>query len=176
MHADQDRISFDWTAAHHFAGVDHLRRRSKRGLLFNAATLLIPLIVGLVFLHLFGGGLSHEGIVQVLWGFGAFAVIGTVFWAVFMSRPGRGLFFPRSRAIPCALEFDARGVTVEIGKSLLSYPWAKVRSVDEGAEYVFVLASSSACFAIPKSAFGSSVDAEHFATTMRRFLSGQGDR
>jgi|SRR6266850_1023313 len=150
MHTEHGRISFAWTAIHHFAAVDYLRRRSKRGLLFNAATLLIPLIVGLVFLDIFEGGLSHEGVVQILWGFGAFAVLGGVFWAVFMSQPGRRFLFRRSSAIPCALEFDERGVTVAIGKSPLSYPWAKVRSVEDNAEYVFVRASSSTCFAIPK--------------------------
>jgi hypothetical protein len=59
---------------------------------------------------------------------------------------------------------------VAIGKSPFLYPRSKVRAVDEDAEYIFVLVSSSVCFAIPKSAFGSSLEAEQFAARIRTLL------
>lgn len=167
------RIRFNWTATHHFAAVDYLRRRPRRGLFFNTATLLIALLAGLALLDLLAGGLSPELIVQLPLFLGVVVTLGAISWAVFMSRAGRRLLFRRSSAIACTLEFDERAVTVAVGKSPLSYPWAKVRSIDEDDEYVFVLASSSACFAIPKSAFGSPLEAGHFAATMRRFLRSQ---
>jgi len=132
--------------------------------------LLTGLLGALVIVDLTEGGLSYERVVQLLLFFAAFAVLAAVAWAAFTWQPVRRFLFHRGSAVPCALEFDKQGVTVAIGKSPLRYPWSKVRSIGESAEYMFVLASSSACFAIPKSAFGSALEAEYFAATMRRFL------
>ena len=170
MHSDHGRISFEWTAVHHLAAVDYLRSRSKRRRLFNIGMLVAGFLAALTIVGLSEGSLSYESVVQVLLFFAAFAVLGAVAWAAFTSRPARRFLFRRSSVVPCALEFDQQGVTVAIGKSPLRYPWSKVRSIGESTEYMFVLASSSACFAIPKSAFGSPLEAEYFAATMRRFL------
>jgi hypothetical protein len=164
-----NRISFDWTAIHHFAAVDHARRHFKRTRLSSIMTLLVPLLAGLAIFGLYAADPSLS-IGQLLWSVVPVVTLGAAFWAVFMSRAGRRLVFGRTSPIPIALEFDTHGVTVALGKAPLSYPWAKVRSIDEDAEYVFVLASCGVCYAIPKSAFGNPLAAEHFATTMRRLL------
>jgi hypothetical protein len=168
--SDHGRISFEWTAAHHFAAVDYLRSRSKRGPLFKAGMLILGLLAALTIVGFNEGGLSHKSAVHVLSFFAAFTVLGAIAWAAFTSPRVRRFLFRRSSALPCALEFDKQGITVAIGKSPLRYPWTKVRSIGESADYMFVLASSSACFAIPKSAFGSPLEAEYFAATMRSYL------
>jgi hypothetical protein len=156
------RVDFEWTATHHFAAVDHLRRSAKRSLLFNVAILFIPLLVGLAFV-------SDGNVPQFLILYAVFSALSAGAWAAFRSQPVRRFFFRYSSAVPCALEFDERGVTWAIGgKSALSYPWSRVRSIGESAEYVFVLAS--VCVAIPKSTFGSPLEPEYFAASMRRFL------
>jgi hypothetical protein len=170
VHSEHGRISFEWTAAHHLAAVDYLRSRHKRSRLFSIGMMLAGFLAALSIVGLAERSLSYESVVQVLSFFAAFAVLGAVAWAAFTSRPVRRFLFRRSSVVPCALEFDRQGVTVAIGKSPLRYPWSKVRSIGESTEYLFVAASSSACFAVPKSAFGSPLEAEYFAATMRKFL------
>jgi hypothetical protein len=169
VHIGQGHITFDWTATHHFAAVDYLRRNSKPGLLAKSAPVVV-LLCALLFLGFTEGDFSYERVTELLWSLVPIAILSAIFWTIFISEAGRRLLFSRRPGIPCALRFDERGITVAIGKSPLSYPWAKVRSIGEDAEYLFVVASRSTCFAIPKTAFGNPLEAEQFATTMRQLL------
>jgi len=167
---DHGRINFKWNAASHFAAVDYLRSQHKRSRLVSLGVPLATALVVITALWVVQGGLTFEHVKQMLLFFVAFSVLGAVAWVALVSQPVRRFLFRRGSTVPCALEFDSEGITVDIGKSPIRYPWSKVRSVAENSEYMFVLARSSACFAIPKAAFVSPVEAKSFVANMRRFL------
>jgi predicted outer membrane lipoprotein len=170
VQSDHGRIDFKWNAASHFAAVDHLRSQHTRNRLVSFGVPLATALVVIMALWVVEGGLTFDHVLQLLLFLAAFSILGAVAWAAFMSQPARRFLFRRGSTVPCALEFDSEGITVDIGKSPIRYPWSKVRSVAENSEYMFVLARSSACFAIPKATFASPAEAEKFAASMRRFL------
>ena len=159
-------VNFSWTATDHFAAVDHLRNRTKRGPVAKIATFLAPFLVGLAVVIVLGGMPSANQLA----GLASFAALGAIFWAVFMWQRGRRFLFRRASALPCGLQFDEQGIAWLIGKHRLAYPWSEVRSVNENEERIFVIASRATCVSVPKSAFGSPLEAEHFARGMRAYL------
>ena len=168
--SDRGRVDFRLNAESHFAAVDHLRRRHKGNRFKRLGISVAVALVLIGALWVIEGGLTFEHARQLTLFLAAFSVLGALAWVALMSWPVRRFLFRRASTVRCTLEFDGGGITVEIGKSPLRYPWSKVDSVAEDAEYLFVLARSSACFAIPKTAFASPVEAENFAAGMRRFL------
>jgi hypothetical protein len=163
-------VNFSWTATDHFAAVDHLRNRTKRGPVFKIATFLAPFLAGFAVVIVLGGMPSANQLTGYLAGLASFAALAAIFQAVFMWRRGRRFFFRRASAAPCGLQFDEQGVTWLIGKHRLTYRWSEVRSVNENEEHIFVIASRATCISVPKSAFGGLLEAEYFARGMRVYL------
>jgi hypothetical protein len=163
-------VNFSWTATDHFAAVDHLSNRTKRGRVSKIATFLAPFLVGLAVVTVLGDMPSVNQVTGYLAGLAAFAALAAIFWAVFMWQPGRRFFFRRASAVPCGLQFDEQGITWLIGKHRLTYGWSEVRSVNENEEHIFVIASRATCVSVPKSAFGSPLEADYFARGMRVYL------
>lgn len=167
---DSGQVRFDLTMTHHLAAVDYLTARSRRRMLRTVGGFLVSTLIVLGCLDLLFGGLSNGQLIEFVWLSTVFMLVGAVLVALLASRPVRRFLARRKGAVPCTLSFDQRELRVAFGKSAIVYPWPEVRAVDEDPEYVFVLASSGACFAVPKSAFGSPLHAEQFATALRRFL------
>jgi hypothetical protein len=148
--------------------VRHLRTHSGVGL-GNLAGFLVSVLVAVVYVEYFLGGLSNSLSLEFLWLLGAFAVLGAVLMAVLTSEPVRRLAVRRKGAAPLVLSIDQGGLTVLIGKSPLSYPWSKVRAVDETPDYLFIVLPSM-CYAVPQSAFANPLESAQFASAIRRFL------
>jgi hypothetical protein len=160
-------VTFEWTAARHFAAADHLAQRSKAKRRYHFAASLAVWLLMMTAFAIWDERPFVDQLVQLLVFSVGFAVVSAAFWAIFTWPRGRRLFFRRASAIACSLAFDERGVAWLLGKQRLFYPWSKVRSVDEDSDHIFVLASTAFCLAIPKSAFGSPLEAEYFAANMR---------
>jgi hypothetical protein len=170
VQSDHGRISFNWDAASHFAAVDYLMSQHKGNRFVNLG---LPFATGLAVitvLWVVEGGLTFDQVTQLVLFFAAFSVLAAVVCLSLMSQAVRRFLFRRGSTAPCALEFDNEGITLAIGKSAIRYPWSKVRSIADNSKYVLVLARSSSCFAIPKAAFVSPVEADNFVANMRRFL------
>lgn len=170
MQSDHGRISFNWDAASHFAAIDYLMSQHKGNRFVSLGLPFAMVLVVITVLWIVEGSLTFDKVMQLVLFFAAFSVLAAVVCLSLMSQPVRRFLFRRGSTAPCALEFNNDGITVAIGKSPIRYPWSKVRSIADNSEYVFVLARSSSCFAIPKAAFVSPVEADNFIASMRRFL------
>ena len=170
MQRDHGRISFNWDAASHFAAVDYLMSERKGNRFVSLGLPFAAVLVVIAAMWVVEDGLTFDQVVELVLFFAAFSILAAVVCVSLMSQPVRRFLFRRGSMAPCALEFNNDGITVAIGKSPIRYPWSKVRSIADNSEYVFVLARSSSCFAIPKTAFVSPVEADNFVASMRRFL------